>query len=1496
MNLMSSASQYQRAFRASNWFLAQGLALPKDDDEHVVAQQQQPSNEMDGMMTTADDSCPEPYSNTISSNEVGLVEDVVDDDTISRQSSIEDDLSINSGMELMTIRSEAGSDDTSSLSSSAGAKPMFFQRKIYKCEILVRKYLRFLLLVLIHHNLVYQDNSNDKYFVKEIKNKVNSSVPQVYPDDSDAPFDPTDTSPDRKTKQDAAIELYEGFIKHNSSETQINDMLNVMHNLTPRLNLPLRTESKVASKIYPNNIRSYVPRDDRDVKIDICRVGCTAFHGVRPHEGKDEDFGKMLYCPAAKCQAQRFASKCKKCKNKRYDQCNPFKPGPNGVKPQHGVNSRVPAATAYYRPITPKLIDMFLKSIGQPGLGNLLKYHLPENRVHRDGSIIDICDGADMKTEMEKMEAMHTTRAAAYMAEHGHELLSCALMLTLFYDGKMNFKRKADSMWPLLCSIVNCNPSHRSRLGAGLFLTLLHNMADTPAEKYLTDELLVQELKALEAGMVLVVRCEGEPDKHVFLQARVVYAHVDTRALESVAKIKGAGSKCGCVLCNMQSGLYVKNFKKCIYSGTRNALPLNHALRKMGKKTFLRREVEEEYYAGGAVAKSIYAASVERVKLISEAAAKDMKTLKYFDSFRRYEDKDLPLPVSAAMEHDEEPRLWFNCLFGIEMFIDKLYYPFTDMRDQRFYERLSNAKYIINGEAAEKKSREYEASLLARNGVRSKTKKDNSVNGVHGVSSLVRELDGMSFERFGPDFMHYIANAVKYTILMWKGERGLNDASRKLSIGLDKFPELKFKKKLASWQLSQLEQDTVDAVMRGMTCPPAYTVDHNFKQPMKQTGFMKFRDLLNFMLSCASYTLSFTSQSIEYQNFTARFAFDLCTVLNPIISVAELEEEIIWSVYETRGIQEGLIPDSELVFIFHQIIDIVHHILRCGHIRSLTCYSGERALSTIAAHVTRGGVHYIKTLYYRYIAKERLMEKDLSVNPEYIDNSGKYSDIALKLLGKSTVSVLNVEQLDELYQQAFEFLRAETLSSVYNQSPFYRLYKAYVASCSLLPTSAALRSFCGWLRAVRQICKENSEDMNIKFYDSELFEALIAVPMEYRYSASCSDDTLSGFFMKDFNLLLDELLKFTPHIHEKVIVKGIVIKCRGAAAVNDDLYMHYHEKRQHAAFVRFTDTRCVTRERTKNARPREVVSYSLKGHNKPAVDIEAASSHRPSSSSSSSSSLAALDSNAADISKKTKRDVAVRVQQVRPANEYSRVFSTKPTLAPIPAASVPDKNIAKGGKKTSAKSDVTAGMMNESEAIVGELDQQSAALSQPTMPSGIAPLVTGIHHKNAEFVRGGAVVDDRGVTRKTKFGQLDYCFRINLPSDPIVHGLAIGALKVIDTVYCLKRRHHFVDCTEHNALHGSRTSFVCLNHVDSTAIRVSALDAQHKPIMPPGSKDTQNIGDTYWAGIFAARGSPVRQLFFIEAHPERLTVRYSSIDIDKDGTRIFESSAGYKLR
>ncbi len=174
-------------------------------------------------------------------------------------------------------------------------------------------------------------------------------------------------------KGQAADLLNQAFVKHSVSEKGVNDILSIVKILSPALQLPLRENVRNKTHILPNTIQSYLPRDDRSMEIDVCRAGCTAFHG------KDAD---KIYCPDLTCNAQRYLSNCKHCLHKPYPLCNPFK-APVGKRTQHTAKSRFSAATGFYRPVIPKLIKMYIRSLTDVKQRDLLRYH--DVRVRKEG-------------------------------------------------------------------------------------------------------------------------------------------------------------------------------------------------------------------------------------------------------------------------------------------------------------------------------------------------------------------------------------------------------------------------------------------------------------------------------------------------------------------------------------------------------------------------------------------------------------------------------------------------------------------------------------------------------------------------------------------------------------------------------------------------------------------------------------------------------------------------------------------------------------------------------------------------------------------------------------------------------------------------------------------------------------------------------------------------------------------------------------------------------
>jgi hypothetical protein len=352
------------------------------------------------------------------------------------------------------------------------------------------------------------------------------------------------------------------------------------------------------------------------------------------------------------------------------------------------------------------------------------------------------------------------------------------------------------------------------------------------------------------------------------------------------------------------------------------------------------------------------------------------------------------------------------------------------------------------------------------------------------------------------------------------------------------------------------------------------------RNPFKQRGFLKSKDHFTYLIAYASFVMSFTDVASDYVTFMAMYASDMCELFNPCLSVSSLPH-LKKKIFETRSTQEGLYPESEQIFIFHELIDIVHHIQKFGHVRGLMCFAGERANGQISSCATKGGVNYLKTLYNRYVIKEELMLKHFLIRDENdYNNQNIYSDFALKLRGKEVfVNHFTDLELNVLYKIVFNFLETQAVKPtlLLKVSPFFRLYSAfrYLVDAGGYP-STSTGGFYLWLSA----CNNPTRDL------SDYFVSLVEedVEDEEKDLLGCCNGTVYLSDLKKVSECVLPQKRFQTF--DTIIVKGTRFKCRGAqfaypGGINNDLSRVYGWKKHYSSIARvrkYTLTKHKTKE------------------------------------------------------------------------------------------------------------------------------------------------------------------------------------------------------------------------------------------------------------------------------------------------------------------------------
>ncbi len=950
---------------------------------------------------------------------------------------------------------------------------------------------------------------------------VNVDLEQHIPLDHSIPFDKH--SKLTITKRQACVALNEISARHCLKQAVMDDFIEFLSTHTQSLNLPVIEKNPAMEKkeYQPvrNNLKMYVGEDERNCVFDICKNEHMVFFGTKSYTDQEGnqvsvDCSKLLSC--LECGMQRY-SKCSQpsCQSKSYEACNPFDESP-GVKP-HNLASRVPMRSVYYRPIIPKLLQMYKKSLRK---GNKDYINYQNVRKSRPDCIIDINDGTEVKKCFVEMEDCFVKSKIVFEhANPGQTLYQCSIAMSIFYDGKTNFERKNDSMLPLLVSVINCNPSDRAKLGEGLFLTMLHNVKQgSGVENFLLDDILTEELVRLENG--IIIRFEHPaPSRRgelvcVFLQARCIFAHLDTIELLHFTKTQGSGSRSGCNLCGAIHGIYRTCLSKSVYLGHRAFLHERHMLREFGQNRLVTLAAQQEYYAGEADEEPLRIA-VNKVNLMlvkdfnHEVDQYDLPAHPYTDS------------IFTKCAAEKRPQVWYNYDFPITDFADILYYPMPDNREAQF-SRRSNHEYIEDGEQA----------ILTN---------VKEVNGVKGVCPLLKKLKYFKYENLSWDGMHREMNSNVHFLEFYKGKRALHDLERKLCVAQGMFGFLRFTDGVVPWKMTENDLRNIDGIANCFLIPTGHKDIFNLKFPMHHSGHLRAKDHIIFLSAYAPYLYSFAHIHKGYKRFTARYASDLCRLFNPCISNDELDA-LILSVIETRSIQEGIFPESEQFFVCHEIMEIVHNIKTMGHIKGQMCFFGERALAIIARCCPKGGVNYLRALYYKYVALENILSsitnnRNNIVDTSFLDNCGRYSDFALKLYGNSDSHQLNRNHKNVFWACVIEFLDSQVIDNIITKSSLYRMHVIYEHNCKALqfniPGGVLVEGFSDWIDKLF-----NAYNMH-KQHGLPLMQYARGLVSEVN---GAGDGALN---YTDFGTIIREVANFFPVVYTKAIIKGISFRCRG---------------------------------------------------------------------------------------------------------------------------------------------------------------------------------------------------------------------------------------------------------------------------------------------------------------------------------------------------------------
>jgi hypothetical protein len=557
-----------------------------------------------------------------------------------------------------------------------------------------------------------------------------------------------------------------------------------------------------------------------------------------------------------------------------------------------------------------------------------------------------------------------------------------------------------------------------------------------------------------------------------------------------------------------------------------------------------------------------------------------------------------PLACDGNCSEAEPDSVLFNTGYNWDHFKDFVFFAHCNFCEVRKYSRHPDTYYETHGRDYEKKFSSYTRKFRSEiNGpltaliklkIADKIKKllkDKAVKGLSPYYALIYRKnragfrDSVCFEPF-----HCIMNVAEKVIVMMKGEKFKVDKHLVLALCEQRFPfmvastskgkttqgiestaettnaatsssckrTLKKRKVSAKktkrnqytdipnnsmipFTLVKRQQELVDWRMNCVVLPMGNKTSNKVRFIFRQTGYLKGNDKIKWLTTYLKFSLIFSDLIDPYKNFLSLLSDLVSEILSPVVT-DDFIADLFMKTVEALCFWESMFIDSEQYFSVHELLDIVDALGNFGPARGWWALAGERFMAKVKNFCPKGGSNCLLTLYNRFVAYENNCKFNYTVDTDFLDNLGRYSDNMIKLSGDHTVLSTfywNDWVKNRFYMYLFQYIHTLEQDKIYLSSPFIRLFETYTQLKDLKQFTAGKTpvNFLEWIKMM--VLFDFSDDcVNIEWEDALTSDMI----------ANC---ILNGVVLsRDIDTIV-ALVEFYPLSYQNATIKGVHMRGRG---------------------------------------------------------------------------------------------------------------------------------------------------------------------------------------------------------------------------------------------------------------------------------------------------------------------------------------------------------------
>jgi len=818
-----------------------------------------------------------------------------------------------------------------------------------------------------------------KYFVQEMNNPRTA----LESDDSATILEGSIIS-----KGEWAREFKQLSNKYLLSKEAENGILNLIYNTLGKTNsnLPITLTAKGRKNFLRNSgeneilsaenvvsdVKKYSRKVSRWIQFDQCENDCCVFVG---------NLDTAYFCPT--CDYPRFRPCTRsECKGKGTDTCT-------HLRNDDGIAWK----SFYYRMLIPLIVDL----INTKCFVSALHY---QNETMESGTgcrdfYSDILDGEVAKEHLNSM--VENFKAWCNETKNNATSIPINLLFMQFYDGGQLFKYATCNFWGLFTSILNLPPTYRGKVGISQFLSAIYGGTHGNAEKFLFTDLYCEELRSLYEGFEYV----SPSGKRYFIQARLIFHSMDTKALEPILCMHSAStSRYGCPYCRNAHGQH--NSWKVCFTGHRNFLPPKHYFRFFGQSgeccpiDFYTPTVVGNWFVDEQFIDDQMPITAESLLENLHGRAKRLENMKFCepcdgDEARGNSIKRFLLDTTCAYDwiHKENGFDFKDISKDGKGIRDHIFYRHFDFRQQIVYRRITKEEHMI----AALKARELNKSLKVK----------VHVEGFQDVWTFDRLPYADLPRNSSPPPDHAIKGVIKhcldYMFGFYKekkpsrrkyGKKGQTNKKGKKGDENDTVYEREedaedteeafnpiyrpcYYGKRAPYSCTETQLDRINGMLKCVLIPVGVSDRSDWVLDLHKSGDFKIAQWKILASVYWDYIIHCLSEVNEWYRLFYRMVGNAIRNLLSFRVRKDSIDQLQGEINELVCFWESLYPASENYYQLHQIIDLVSSIPLFGSMHSWSDLLGEKALGylkKIKKKSNPGGTSYEKNIMERHVDRE----------------------------------------------------------------------------------------------------------------------------------------------------------------------------------------------------------------------------------------------------------------------------------------------------------------------------------------------------------------------------------------------------------------------------------------------------------------------------------------------------------------------------------------------